>query len=118
MLLQGTYTWVKGGNEGLMEALYTKGPMTVSVDAAADDFAFYRSGIYNNTRCATKLKDLDHAVLVSGYGTTEDGHDYWLVKNTWSSLWGEEGYIRIARDPADCGIAAQPIYLDIELLDD
>jgi C1A family cysteine protease len=115
--VQGTYTWVKGGNEGLKEALYSVGPMTVSVDAAADDFAFYRSGIYNNTKCATKLKGLDHAVLISGYGTTLDGRDYWLVKNTWSTLWGEGGYIRIARDPDDCGIASQPLYVDLEIPD-
>lgn len=59
--------------------------------------------------------DLDHAVLVSGYGTTEEGHDYWLVKNTWSSLWGDKGYIKIARGPKDCGIKTQPMYVDLKL---
>ena len=49
------------------------------------------------------------------YGTTEDGQDYWLVKNTWSTNWGEDGYLRIARQPHDCGIATQPIYIEFEL---
>ena len=50
------------------------------------------------------------------YGQTLDGEKYWLVKNTWSANWGEQGYIRISRNPAyDCGIATQAIYTDIEL---
>ena len=65
-------------------------------------------------RCETELQKLDHAVLVSGYGTSEEGQDYWLVKNTWSTNWGEEGYIRIARQPDDCGIAAQPLYINFD----
>ena len=111
---KGKYVWVGGGDDGLREALLTKGPMTVSVDAAADDFALYRSGIYNNTACATRLKRLDHAVLISGYGRDPaTGQAYWLVKNTWSRLWGEGGYIRIAAQPDGCGITAQPLYLEL-----
>jgi hypothetical protein len=49
-----------------MEAIYTKGPMTVSVNAEGEDWRFYKSGIYNNTACSPKLKRLDHAVVVSG----------------------------------------------------
>ncbi len=65
-------------------------------------------------RCVL-LADLSHAVLVSGYGTTDEGQDYWLVKNTWSALWGDKGYIRIARNPQDCGIATQPMYVELKL---
>ena len=61
------------------------------------------------------LADLSHAVLVSAYGTTDEGQDYWLVKNTWSALWGDKGYIRIARNPQDCGIATQPMYVELKL---
>ncbi|CAL8460756.1 g287 [Coccomyxa elongata] len=104
--------------EAVMEAIYTKGPMTVSVNAEGEDWRFYKAGIYNNTRCSPKLKKLDHAVVVSGYGETEDGQKYWIVKNTWSANWGEKGYIRISRDPAyDCGIATQAIYNELELAD-
>ena len=49
-----------------MEAIYTRGPMTVSVNAEGEDWRFYRSGVYNNTACSPKLKRLDHAVVVSG----------------------------------------------------
>ena len=50
---QGIVTRVKGFEQGLKEALLTKGPMTVSVDAGADSFRFYKRGIYNNTACHT-----------------------------------------------------------------
>ena len=50
---QGTVTKVKGFEDGLKEALLTKGPMTVSVDAGAESFRFYKRGIYNNTACHT-----------------------------------------------------------------
>ena len=108
------YVWVQGGADGLREALLTKGPMTVSVDASPEDFALYSSGIYNNSKCQEKLSRLDHAVVVSGYG--EDlatKQKYWIVKNTWSVRWGEEGYLRIAVSPDDCGISSQPLYLEL-----
>jgi len=108
------YVWVGGGAQGLREALLTKGPMTVSVDASSEDFTLYSSGIYNNSKCETKLSRLDHAVLISGYG--EDPvtkQRFYIVKNTWSVRWGEEGYVRIAVRPDDCGISSQPLYLEL-----
>ena len=89
--------------------------MTVSVDASPDDFALYSSGIYNNSKCQEKLSRLDHAVIVSGYGEDpKSGQKFWIVKNTWSVRWGEEGYLRIAVSPDDCGISSQPLYLELE----
>ena len=45
----------------------------------------------------------DHAVVVVGYGT-ENGVDYWLIKNSWGTQWGEKGYMRIKRGVGMCGI--------------
>jgi hypothetical protein len=69
--VQFAQVWVNATDEltqeeAVMEAIYTKGPMTVSVNAEAEDWRFYKSGIYHNTQCSPKLKRLDHAVVVSG----------------------------------------------------
>jgi len=68
----------------------------------------YKSGVLNNTNCGTTL---DHAVLAVGYGV-ENGENYWLVKNSWGTSWGENGYIKIAAVDGQgiCGIQMGPLY--------
>ena len=67
------------------------------------------SGIYYQPQCDEK--DLDHAVLIVGYGTDSNNRDYWLVKNSWGESWGESGYFKIARNRhSHCGIAQAAAY--------
>jgi len=56
------------------------------------------------------LMELNHAVLLVGYGTL-DGHPYWLVKNSWSTHWGNAGYILISRKDNNCGVLTSPTYV-------
>ena len=103
------YHDVTGGEAGLMKAVATVGPISVAIDASQSDFHFYKDGVYYNADCSTTL--LDHAVLVVGYGTTTNGTDYWIVKNSWAETWGNKGYIWMARNRNNmCGIATQPTY--------
>lgn len=71
------------------------------------ELQFYKSGIWTGgsggkwVQCSKEY--LNHAVLLVGYGQ-ENGTDYWIVKNTWGTKWGEDGYFRILRGEGTCGI--------------
>ncbi|KAK1284932.1 Vignain [Acorus calamus] len=104
------YEDVPANNEKALLAAAANQPVSVAIDAGEDAFQFYSSGVFTG-ECGT---DLDHGVTVVGYGTTTDGTKYWLVKNSWGTSWGEEGYIRMKRDvnakEGLCGIAMEPSY--------
>ncbi|GAX77743.1 hypothetical protein CEUSTIGMA_g5186.t1 [Chlamydomonas eustigma] len=91
--------------EAFMEAVYRFGPISVAMDASLDSFAYYKEGVYLEKECSNY--ELDHQVLLYGYGTTESGQDYWLVKNSWSKLYGTDGFIKVARGHHDCGITTE-----------
>ncbi|KAJ6769968.1 CYSTEINE PROTEASE FAMILY C1-RELATED [Salix purpurea] len=65
-------------------------PISVGMDGSALDFQLYTGGIYDGD-CSDDPNDIDHAVLIVGYGS-ENGEDYWIVKNSWGTEWGMEGY--------------------------
>ncbi|CAN4084165.1 unnamed protein product [Withania somnifera] len=99
----GDYQVVPPSESSLLQAVANQ---PISVGIAADQyFHSYSSGIYDGS-CYPRM---NHAVTVIGYGTSDDGVKYWLVKNSWGTDWGEQGYIRIARDVGvdggQCGIA-------------
>ncbi|XP_042370270.1 procathepsin L [Plectropomus leopardus] len=98
----------KGDEQALADAVATIGPITVAVDADHSSFLFYSSGIYDEPNC--NPNNLSHAVLLVGYGS-EGGQDYWIIKNSWGSGWGEGGYMRMIRDGRNtCGIASYALY--------
>jgi C1A family cysteine protease len=94
-----------------LKAAVAQQPVAVAIEADTRYFQSYSSGVLTSSSCGTNL---DHGVLIVGYGT-ENGQDYWLVKNSWSDTWGMGGYVKIARssstnDPGICGISKQPSF--------
>lgn len=102
---------VKPNDQISLKAAVAQQPVSIAIEADTKYFQSYSSGILTSSSCGTKL---DHGVLIVGYGT-EDGQDYWLVKNSWGTSWGDNGYVKIARsestnDAGVCGIAMQPSF--------
>ena len=92
----------------LLNKVATYGVASVAIDASLSSFTYYTSGIYDDSDCSSWF--LDHAVAVVGYGS-ENGTDYWIVRNSWGTSWGEQGYIRMLRGSFTnlCGIASQAL---------
>jgi cathepsin L len=79
----------------LMVAVATIGPIAVTV--AASPWSLYSSGVFKGCPKPGQDVDLNHGVQLVGYGTDPDEGDYWLVRNSWGTGWGEDGYIRLER---------------------
>ena len=88
------YMDVPPANYNAMQSVLTQQPISIAIEADQRDFQLYSSGVFTG-KCGTNL---DHGVLLVGYGT-QQGNDYYLVKNSWSTSWGEEGYIKLGRGP-------------------
>ncbi|CAF1095581.1 unnamed protein product [Brachionus calyciflorus] len=101
-----SYVRIERGNEvGLEQAVREYGPVSVGINASPD-FVNYNGGIYNASDCTDRL---NHAVLIVGFNNVNNP-PFWIVKNSWGSWWGENGYIRIIKGRNACGIANMASY--------
>jgi len=94
------YKQVTANSSSALMASIQTGPTSVAIEADKAAFQTYKSGILNSEACGTQL---DHGVLAVGYGT-ENGQNYYLVKNSWNSTWGDNGYVKIANNGDGAGI--------------
>ena len=114
---ENPYFAVEPTVDAFMSALQEQ-PLSIQIAASKNIFQFYTSGVIKNTdrygnrlpkknQCGNKL---DHAVLLVGYGT-QDGVDYWKVKNSWAASWGMDGYVLIERSRENvCGVLTGGTY--------
>lgn len=105
---------VKPNDQVSLKGAVAKQPVSIAIEADTRYFQSYSGGILDSVECGTNL---DHAVEIVGYGT-ENGIDYWNVRNSWSNTWGEGGYVRLKRtsstnDPGICGLAIEPSFLSV-----
>ncbi|KAM7443323.1 hypothetical protein ABFA07_007801 [Porites harrisoni] len=99
----------KGNINQLKQAIAFYGPVSILINTQPKSFKFYGSGIYYDQSCTHAL---DHAALAVGYGV-EKGQPYWLIKNSWSKAWGDEGYIKIAMKNDNCGVSQKAVVVKI-----
>ncbi|KAL3538853.1 hypothetical protein ACH5RR_002219 [Cinchona calisaya] len=105
-----SYEDVRENDEKSLRKAVANQPVSVAIEAGGRAFQLYNSGVFTG-HCGTQL---DHGVVAVGYGS-ENGVDYWIVRNSWGSGWGENGYIKLERNLANvttgkCGIAIEPSY--------
>ena len=107
----------------MMEAIYKRGPVTIGFEVY-HDFMSYKSGIYHHNY---DLEDsqygkfapfelTNHAVLVVGWGTSDMGDKYWIVKNSWGPEWGQDGFFWIKRGNDECGMESMAVEADPVLM--
>ena len=90
-----TMTYISSTDEEVIkDYLYNTGPLAIGINANL--LQFYYRGIINEDESKCDPKGLNHAVILVGYGT-ENGIEYWIVRNSWGSAWGEKGYFRVIR---------------------
>ena len=98
----------EGNTKYLYDSILSVGPISVAIDAE-EDFQSYKTGIFESYMCSNT--SLDHAVLVVGYGITSKNKKYYIIKNSWGTDWGMDGYIYFSADiPNMCGIAQDACY--------
>ena len=102
---------VKPNDQISLKGAVAQQPVAIAIEADTRYFQSYSSGVLTSSSCGQQL---DHGVLIVGYGT-ENGQDYWLVKNSWGTSWGDKGYVKIGRssstnDAGICGIAMDPSF--------
>lgn len=101
--------YVYNSDEELKESIKKHGPVSVCLYVTAK-WRFYSSGVWYHNKCSSFS---NHCVLVVGYGT-ENNNDYWLIKNSWGTNWGQDGFIKVARNIHEnyCGITSYGMYLE------
>jgi len=107
---------VSANSDSAMMTALAQQPVSVAIEADQSSFQLYKSGVFTGS-CGTNL---DHGVLLVGYGNM-NGLDYYIMKNSWSTSWGSQGYMYMGKGvdatgkpynggKGQCGVLMQGVY--------
>lgn len=96
----GSFNVTQGDENEMAERLYNAGPVSLTYQVIAG-FKDYKTGVYTSDHCGKTTKDVNHAVLATGFGE-EDGKKFWNIKNSWGTGWGNSGYFKMERGANMC----------------
>ena len=97
----------KDDENDLKEKIAVYGVASISIHSENTPFMSYAGEILDDDECLGQFKAIDHAVGAVGY-VTENGIDFWIIRNSWGTTWGEEGYVRMIRNKGNkCFIASE-----------
>jgi len=99
----------QGGEQEMVNAIANVGPVSVAYQVSSD-FRSYRSGVYDSRQCKSGPMDVNHAVLAVGLNVTADGKPYYIIKNSWGTSFGIQGYFWMIRGKNMCGVATCSSY--------
>jgi len=102
-----------GAEDELKAAVGLVRPVSIAFEVI-QDFRFYKDGVFTSETCGQGPTDVNHAVLAVGYGVSEEGTPYWIIKNSWGDSWGEGGYFKMELGKNMCGIATCASYPIVE----
>jgi cathepsin F len=96
------WTAISQDEKQIAAQLVERGPLSIGINAGP--MQLYAGGVACPWKILCNPKQLDHGVLIVGFGTDEKKGDYWKIKNSWGAGWGEKGYYRICRGKGACGL--------------
>ncbi|KAJ3439954.1 cysteine protease rdl2-related [Anaeramoeba flamelloides] len=114
------YHQVINTEDSVKTALFDEGPLFCTVDAHTYKFQLYKGGLFYDSNCSAKKSDLNHSMTIVGYGSdtfsnSDNDYDspsdkYWIVKNSWGTTFGDDGYVYMSRGSNNCGILTEAYY--------
>ncbi|CAF1025075.1 unnamed protein product [Rotaria sordida] len=110
------YRSIAVGNEVILaKALTIKGPIFIGLNTKSKLFTFYKEGVYKVDNCSNSRMSMDHALALVGYGFDKELQlPYWIIKNSYGTTWGENGYLRLAKDNGNmCGVATMASFAEL-----
>eukprot|EP00274_Cyanoptyche_gloeocystis_P006328 CAMPEP_0196656218 /NCGR_PEP_ID=MMETSP1086-20130531/14046_1 /TAXON_ID=77921 /ORGANISM="Cyanoptyche gloeocystis , Strain SAG4.97" /LENGTH=410 /DNA_ID=CAMNT_0041988867 /DNA_START=22 /DNA_END=1254 /DNA_ORIENTATION=+ len=110
------YGLIPSGNVHAMKAeIFANGPIVCGMEVSDEFYWEYTSGIWTQD-LETDPSKFDHMVSVSGWGVDENGTDYWLIRNTWGTYFGEDGWFKVSTNmDNNLGIGKWCVYATVDL---